>query len=255
MDDYKTDFNILCYDETDSTNEEAKRLAFNGAPSGTVVTAKRQSSGKGRLGRTWNSGEGGLYFSIIFKPEKEETKSNPSGFWALGAGIAVAKAVNEFAGLNARLKWPNDVLADNQKICGILVEQSVMADESFFVIIGIGINVNIYSFPPDLENKATSLFLETGIEFDTDFVLGKVLNHISSVYKYLRTDTERFLDEYKRLCLNIGNDVIIKDACGDVRARAVDIDKNGGLVIQREDGTLTSVTSGEVSLYYPREFR
>ncbi len=130
---------LILLDEVDSTNEEVKRLAAQGAEDGTVVAAEHQTSGRGRFGRVWDSDNGGLYFTILLRPELP-----PSDIASitLAAGYGVCLAVREYSGADARIKWPNDVIIGNRKICGILTEMAAQSDRIDYVAIGIGINLN-----------------------------------------------------------------------------------------------------------------
>jgi len=177
------------FDEVDSTNNLAKQLAFEGCNEGTVVIAKTQTAGKGRLGRTWDSkNEHGIWMSVVLRP----TGSLKSiQVITTAAAVAVSSAIKEITGIDAGIKWPNDLLVGGKKICGILTEAVSTASEFQFVILGIGINVNqdLQDFPADLRYTATSLkILSNRKVIDKNALASQVLLELSSVYNRIEQD-------------------------------------------------------------------
>lgn len=229
--------------ETDSTNNEAKRN--NSAPEGSVFIAEIQSGGKGRLGRKWLSEDnGGIWMTILLKPRialEEISKIT------LAAGAAVCKAFRGI-GLSAGIKWPNDIVVNGRKICGILTELSAEADGVNYVALGIGINVNIKAFPKELENKATSVFIETGAEYNRAKLVRAVFEEFEKLYEeFLSGRVGGFIKDYKAMCITVGKNVrVIKPDC-EFDARAVDIDREGRLIVETEKGKM-HLNSGEVSV-------
>jgi BirA family biotin operon repressor/biotin-[acetyl-CoA-carboxylase] ligase len=207
---------ILRYDTVDSTNTQAKKIAPD-AEDFTVVTARRQRNGRGRLNRQWESPEGGLWLSIILKPPFF------SSLLSFVAGLAVLTILRE-RDIHAQLKWPNDLLVAGKKICGILLEKH---DDA--VIMGIGINVNILQM--NTENW-TSMTREKEKRYDLDEILDAVLFHVKKYYSiYKRKEFSTIREEWKRYSCTIGNHVIVKTPSETIIGKAVDIDENGFLVL------------------------
>lgn len=238
-----TDFigrNIFTYDETDTTNNRAK--ASFAAPDGSVFTAEVQTNGKGSRGRSWNSERGlGLYHSILLKPSIPPDKA---GQITLAAGLAVCKAI----GLNSMIKWPNDVVINGKKICGILTEMSADAGKINYVVCGIGINVSNAVFDGELADKATSLLIESGRKYDKNVLLANVLNEFEHCYtNFLDGGLCGILDEYRQNCITIGREVKVIYKKESVPGKAIDISGNGSLIVETKDGII-EVTSGDVSV-------
>ncbi|MDR1703237.1 MAG: biotin--[acetyl-CoA-carboxylase] ligase [Clostridiales bacterium] len=246
-----TQFNIINIDETDSTNNEVKKLAAKGFPHGTVVRAERQTAGKGRSGKSWSSVDGGLFFSVLLRPPAEMAV-NP-GMITLSAGIAAAETARSF-GVKAGVKWPNDVLAGGRKpyrkFCGILAETSAEDGVSGPVVLGIGVNVNIKKFPTDIAGIATSMYLETGGAFDSVLIMESILQAFTPLYyKALDGDSALIIARYKQLCLNIGEVVTLTNTVTGERITGLvlDVDGGGGLVMRLEYGSVYTAWSGEVT--------
>lgn len=225
---------------TDSTNNECKRLEDK--TDGTLVIADAQTAGKGRLGRVWESPHGsGIWMSILLKPDVSlESVSQIT----LVAGMAVCRAV----GIDAMIKWPNDVVIDGKKICGILTEMSAEIERINYVICGIGINVNTPSFPEELQDKATSLFVETAKKHEREKIAADVLNEFEKLYNVFTEKGFSFLaDEYRKMCVTLNKDVRVIYRNNELTGKAVDIDDSGNLIVETENGQIT-VHSGEVSV-------
>ncbi|MDX9872204.1 MAG: biotin--[acetyl-CoA-carboxylase] ligase [Clostridia bacterium] len=240
---------IQIFPEITSTNEEAKKKAAAGAPEGTVVAAEKQLSGKGRMGRPWVSDSGvGLWFSIVLKPPIMPAQAAQLTFVS---AVAVCRAVREFTGLDARIKWPNDILLNDKKICGILTELSAEIDRINYMVAGIGLNVNHRDadFAPEIAGKAGSLAMSAGKEFRRAEVLICVLNSFAEVYQqYLSAGFARILAEWRRLNCVLGEEVEIISARETYRGYAVDIDADGQLLVKTKAGELRTVIVGDVSL-------
>ncbi len=225
---------------TDSTNNECKRLEDK--TDGTLVIADAQTAGKGRLGRVWESPHGsGIWMSILLKPDVSlESVSQIT----LVTGMAVCRAV----GIDAMIKWPNDVVIDGKKICGILTEMSAEIERINYVICGIGINVNTPSFPEELQDKATSLFVETAKKHEREKIAADVLNEFEKLYNVFTEKGFSFLaDEYRKMCVTLNKDVRVIHRNNELTGKAVDIDDSGNLIVETENGQIT-VHSGEVSV-------
>ena len=232
--------------ETDSTNLWIKRLAKEGAPEGTLALAEFQSAGRGRLGRSWEVPEGtSVMMSILLRP-KFEPQYAP--MLTLVMGMAVAKAVKKF-GFDVSIKWPNDVVVSHKKICGILTEMGVRDGKIDYAVIGVGINVNIKEFPEEMADKATSLYLESGREFDRSQIPGLVMEAFEKYYeKFAATcDLSGLKEEYESILANYNQPVRVL-AKEPYEGVARGITDGGELLVEKTDGTIVAVSAGEVSV-------
>ena len=232
--------------ETDSTNLWIKRLAKEGAPEGTLALAEFQSAGRGRLGRSWEVPEGtSVMMSILLRP-KFEPQYAPT--LTLVMGMAVAKAVKNL-GFDVSIKWPNDVVVSHKKICGILTEMGVRDGKIDYAVIGVGINVNIREFPEEMADKATSLYLESGKEFDRSQIPGLVMEAFEKYYeKFAATcDLSGLKEEYESILANYDQPVRVL-AKEPYEGVARGITDGGELLVEKTDGTIVAVSAGEVSV-------
>ena len=232
--------------ETDSTNLWIKRLAKEGAPEGTLALAEFQSAGRGRLGRSWEVPEGtSVMMSILLRP-KFEPQYAPT--LTLVMGMAVAKAVKNL-GFDVSIKWPNDVVVSHKKICGILTEMGVRDGKIDYAVIGVGINVNIKEFPEEMADKATSLYLESGKEFDRSQIPGLVMEAFEEYYeKFAATcDLSGLKEEYESILANYNQPVRVL-AKEPYEGVARGITDGGELLVEKTDGTIATVSAGEVSV-------
>ncbi len=232
--------------ETDSTNLWIKRLAKEGASEGTLALAEFQSAGRGRLGRSWEVPEGtSVMMSILLRP-KFEPQYAPT--LTLVMGMAVAKAVKKF-GFDVSIKWPNDVVVSHKKICGILTEMGVRDGKIDYAVIGVGINVNIREFPEEMADKATSLYLESGREFDRSQIPGLVMEAFEEYYeKFAATcDLSGLKEEYESILANYDQPVRVL-AKEPYEGVARGITDGGELLVEKTDGTIVAVSAGEVSV-------
>ena len=232
--------------ETDSTNLWIKRLAKEGASEGTLALAEFQSAGRGRLGRSWEVPEGtSVMMSILLRP-KFEPQYAPT--LTLVMGMAVAKAVKNL-GFDVSIKWPNDVVVSHKKICGILTEMGVRDGKIDYAVIGVGINVNIKEFPEEMADKATSLYLESGREFDRSQLPGLVMEAFEEYYeKFAATcDLRGLKEEYESILANYNQPVRVL-AKEPYEGVARGITDGGELLVEKTDGTIVAVSAGEVSV-------
>ena len=232
--------------ETDSTNLWIKRLAKEGASEGTLALAEFQSAGRGRLGRSWEVPEGtSVMMSILLRP-KFEPQYAPT--LTLVMGMAVAKAVKNL-GFDVSIKWPNDVVVSHKKICGILTEMGVRDGKIDYAVIGVGINVNIREFPEEMADKATSLYLESGKEFDRSQIPGLVMEAFEEYYeKFAATcDLSGLKEEYESILANYNQSVRVL-AKEPYEGVARGITDGGELLVEKTDGTIVAVSAGEVSV-------
>ena len=227
---------IVTLDETGSTNDDARALARAGAPHMTVVVADTQSAARGRLGRSWIVDPNqALNASWIVRPER------PVDEWTvipLLAGVAAADAVQERTHVEARLKWPNDVLVGARKLAGILTEAEVPQ----FVVVGLGMNVLQQSFDGERAGTATSIAIEGGKRLDRPDLLATTLQHFIDGLR----DPLKALDRYRHACVSIGQTVRVERATGDpVSGFARAIDDRGALVVETQRGDVR-IASGDV---------
>lgn len=239
------DWTVYHAAEMDSTNEWAKRLAEEGAPDLTVCLADEQTAGKGRLGRVWKSPAGtSVSMSVLLRPS---VRPEHLSMLTLVMGMAAADGLGKIMGLPVGIKWPNDVVIHGKKLCGILTET---ASDGSWVVIGIGINVNMTDFPEELRSKASSIRLETGREESLPRTAAVVLNEFRDYYRaFLETeDMSGLRATYERMLVNIHEKVRVLDPGGAFNGTALGIDDAGDLLVRRDDGTVVHVYSGEVSV-------
>lgn len=239
--------NIIYLPVTDSTNTQAKRLGEEGAEHGTLVVTQCQTAGRGRRGRSWESPEGNVYFTFILRPDVEVSRAS---MITLISVLALAKAIEKVTGLHTQIKWPNDVVANGKKLCGILTESSTDLEYINYVVVGIGINVNQTSFPDELADKASSLLLELGYSVNRGAVLGEFLNLFEVYYDiFIKTeDMSALIDVYNEMLVNCGREVKIIEKDKERILKAIGIDENGGLIVENPEGIRESIISGEVSV-------
>jgi BirA family transcriptional regulator, biotin operon repressor / biotin---[acetyl-CoA-carboxylase] ligase len=241
---------ILYLPQTDSTNLQARRRAFAGAEEGSVVLADSQWAGKGRLSREWQSPEGvNLYFSLVLRPPLPPVAAPQI---PLVAGIAAARGISRATGLDARIKWPNDVLVEGRKAAGILTEMEAEGGEIRFVIVGIGVNVNWRrsDMPSFLRETATSLREEGGKEFSRSRVAGEIFEAFEREYGlFLREGFSAGIrGEWNRLSWINRKRVKATSAEKTWEGLALGLDEDGALLLEDEQGRVHRFIAGDVSL-------
>jgi len=239
---------LVHFTVTASTNVEASRLAANGAVEGTVITAEEQSRGKGRLGRTWSSPPGAnLYCSIILRPRIKPFEAPQLTFLS---AVATARAIALSSGLKPEIKWPNDVLITGKKVAGLLNEMSAETDRINFVILGIGVNLNMTAeqFPDDLRHPATSLFIETGVKVSRAYFTALLLNELDRLYSgFLDSGFTGVRQEWMEHCNARGREVVVSNnGTADIRGLFAGIDNDGALLLQQHNGVIERILSGDV---------
>ena len=233
--------------EIDSTNEWCKRLSKEDAVHGTLAVAEFQSAGKGRLGRRWVVPEGNsIMMSILLRPDFEPRFAS---MLTLVMGLSVAQAAKELE-VDVSIKWPNDVVVSRKKICGILTEMGTNGTKIGYVLIGVGINVNLWEFPEEMQDKATSLAMESGQEYDRNQIIGLVMKHFEEDYeRFIQTcDFENLLEEYHRILANLNQPVRVLNGADSFEGVSRGIDTKGELLVEKADGTVTKISAGEVSV-------
>lgn len=239
---------ILYLDEVDSTNTAAKKAAENGAAHGTLVVSERQTGGKGRRGRVWDSPRGtGIFMTLILRPEMAPVHAS---MLTLVAALAVAGGIKECTGASSLIKWPNDIVMGGKKVCGILTEMSADPDCINYVAVGIGINVNREEFPEEIREVAASIFTETGKKTKRSLLISAVMAAFERYYEiFMKTaDMSGLLEEYNGKLANCGRTVRVLDPAGEYSGTAIGIDREGELLVEMEDRTVRRVLSGEVSV-------
>jgi BirA family biotin operon repressor/biotin-[acetyl-CoA-carboxylase] ligase len=233
-----------------STNDWAKKLAELGANEGTVTIAETQTSGRGRIGRTWISPIGGLYFSVILRPKLKPAETIKLVFVA---SLAIVDALKQLHGLKAKTKWPNDVLIDGRKVCGILSEMKTNGEQVKYAVLGIGINANFdveKVLPEQLRENATSLAKELGTKVDLNELLKATLEKLESVYDlFLEKGFAPVLSKWKQSASFLGKQVEVRNEDEKLRGSAVDVDESGSLILRLNDGVMKHVFIGDVSLH------
>jgi len=239
---------LYAYDVTCSTNAQAKKEAGSGAIHGSLFVAEMQTDGKGRFNKEWLSPENvGIWLSILLRPDVMPSKIMQI---SLISGIVVCKAIRNITGLNAQIKWPNDIIINSKKVCGILTEMVTEEQRINYVVNGIGINVNTREFQEDIKNIATSLYIETGKIHSRKLLIQQILTIFEEYYEKLiyNDDLKSIIDEYTEMCLNIGKDVVVMIKGEKVQGVAVGITEIGELIIKTENGMMINFCSGEVSV-------
>ncbi len=238
---------VYFYEQTDSTNNCIRKLAKEGKKEGVVAVAEIQTAGKGRRGKGWQSPKGtGIWMSMLLTPNITPPEAP---VLTLLAGLAVCRAIRQQTGLTAMIKWPNDILISNKKICGILTELYAEMDSVHFVITGIGINVNTEVFPDELQKTATSLKIEKGESISRKNMIKAVIEEFEKIYLQYEKECSflPFREEYKKYCINIGKELQILSKQPFI-AKGVDITEQGELLVQKQTGEKVVVFSGEVSI-------
>lgn len=239
---------LYYYEDTDSTNADAMRLGEEGAEHGTLVVANHQNKGRGRRGRVWQSPVGTtISMSFLVKPEIAPGKAS---MLTLVMALAVAKGIEEACDLSTAIKWPNDILVNGKKVCGILTEMKAEMDYIHGVIIGVGINVNVESFPEELQSMATSLILEKGRKVSRAEVIERVAENFEVYYeKFMETEDLSLLrDLYEERLISKGKAVKVLDPQGEYTGISKGITDTGELVVETQDGKEQQVYAGEVSV-------
>lgn len=239
-------------EETDSTNEDARRYADAGAAHGTVVAAGMQRAGRGRRGRTWISPAWeNLYFTLLLRPDFLPEKAS---MLTLVTALAAAEAIAHKTGLEIGIKWPNDLVCGGKKLCGILTEMRLdsRGEKPAIrdVIVGVGVNVNQTVFAPELRERAVSLRLLSGRSWETDILLIEILKQFEEGYAAFcrQGDLSGLKAAYEARLVNRDRQVRVEDGKAPFTGVARGISETGELLVQCPDGTLEKVYAGEVSV-------
>ena len=240
--------NIHLYQEVTSTNDVAKKFVENNAPEGTVIIAEQQTAGRSRSKNEWSSPEGGIWMTLILKPDFNLIEASKL---TIVTGVAIAKTLHDYFKLNAGIKWPNDILIDNKKVCGILTEAVTDYDELKAVLIGIGIdaNINPEDLPKDVQEIATTVSEETKEEIKRAEILKIFFKIFEEYYEQFKQGKfKHIIAEWRRLSSTTGNRVKVYKDGKAIIADAVGIDNQGALIVELEDGSLEKIISGECKI-------
>ena len=239
---------VLYFDTIDSTNTKAQELAEKGYPSGTLVVADKQESGKGRRGRSWVSPSGtGIFMTLMIKPD---INPNNASMLTLVAALAIAKAITSVTGEEAMIKWPNDIVVNSKKVCGILTEMNAQFDYINHIVVGIGINVHNESFPEEISQMASSLMIEAGGKrFHRAQIIAETMSYFEQYYDtFLKTqDLSALVREYDELLVNRNKSVRVLDPKEPFDGKAMGITPKGELIVETWESRKL-VSSGEVSV-------
>lgn len=240
---------VYSFESIDSTNTFSKQLKNVEAPHGTIVISEEQTSGRGRLQRNWISPAGeNLLFTIILYPDFGLDKISLLPF---AGSLAIADAIDSITGLSATCKWPNDVLINRKKVCGMLLESSLGNSVQEKIILGIGLNVNQIEFSDDLKFKASSLRLESGISVNRVSLLQKILEELENRYEQLsHFPAQQILNDWRMKALLFGKKITVLENEFSFAATAIDVAEDGSLIIETEDGHKRNIFAGDISLAY-----
>lgn len=242
---------MVHFKRTDSTNNQAKLYAAKGCKDRTLFIADCQTNGKGRRGRSWLSDAGsGLWMSLLLRPD---LKPENASMLTLVAALAVAEALERAAFntcFNCSIKWPNDIVVSGKKVCGILTEMGTDKGSIDYVVIGIGINVNIKQMPDSIRETATSLYLETGREYERADIIAEFVRAFEKYYKKFleNCSLKEVLEDYNNKLINRKRQVRVIGAGGELVGEALGIDETGALLVRTSDGHIENIVAGEVSV-------
>ncbi len=237
---------MFIFESIDSTNSCGCALGDAGTSEGAVVVAEYQTSGRGRLGRPWLAEPGtSLLFSVLLRPTI--TVEN-AGLLTLFASAAIARAVERSIGLKVECKWPNDLLLQGKKFCGILIENSFQRSGVSYTVIGAGVNVNQPEFPPEIAGKATSLSREAGRVLDRSKILQNILMELDAMYDAVRRgEFSAAISEWTQRCSMFGKAITVQEHDSTVNGVAARLHQDGGLIIMTDRGERT-IYAGDVTV-------
>lgn len=239
---------VKFYDALDSTNLRAMQEAESGAPEGALIVADMQTAGRGRRGRSWLSPAGtNVYFTLILKPDYKPDKAS---MVTLVMALAVAEGIEAACGLQTQIKWPNDIVVNGRKVCGILTEMRAERDSVQHIVVGAGVNVGLREFAPELAEKATSLQAECGIRVSRASLIVRVMKAFEKYYGRFQDtlDLSGVREKYESLLVNRDREVRVLDPGGDFTGVSRGINNAGELLVELPDGKLVAVYAGEVSV-------
>lgn len=239
---------VRFYEELDSTNLQAKLDAEKGAGEGTLIVADMQTAGRGRRGRAWSSPPGtNVYFTLVLRPDFQVEQAS---MVTLVTGLAVAEGIRDTCGLEARIKWPNDIVVNGKKVCGMLAEMSTERDFIHYVVMGVGVNVARQDFPAEIAQTATCLERECGKTVSRSEIIVNIMKAFEGYYEIFCRDGNLagLLERYNGLLAGKDGEVRVLDPKGEYQGISRGINGTGELLVERENGTVEAVYAGEVSV-------
>jgi BirA family biotin operon repressor/biotin-[acetyl-CoA-carboxylase] ligase len=240
---------VRVFQQTSSTNDLMEKLARDGVREGAVILAESQTQGRGRLGRQWLSPAGkGLWFSVLLRPDLRPQAATQL---TVAAATALARAIRQQTELAPEIKWPNDILIGGRKVAGVLTELSAELDHIKYVILGIGVDVNLSAgdFPPELRKWATSLKIESGRTQRRAELAAAIFSELDKDYARIRQHQfQAVADEWERQCSTLGRRVRIRVGPRLITGRAESLDEDGALLLRTEHGRLERIIGGDVEL-------
>ncbi len=240
---------IRVFQETTSTNDVIEKLARDGVKEGVVVFAESQSKGRGRLGRKWVSPlRKGLWFSVLLRPDLRPQEAIQL---MIAGATALARAIRDETGLSPEIKWPNDILINGRKVAGLLTELSAELDHVNYIILGIGVDVNLNAsdFSSELRKLATSLKIEKGHSIDRASLAAAALRELDADYARITTGHfEAVSDEWEELCSTLGRNIGIRIGDRVLQGRAESLDSDGALLLRTQHGRLERIIGGDVTV-------
>jgi BirA family transcriptional regulator, biotin operon repressor / biotin---[acetyl-CoA-carboxylase] ligase len=245
---------ILTLETVASTNEFAKSLNLDEGPHGTVVTAEEQISGRGRLGRQWESPRSeNLLFTILLRPEEDQASKIP--LIPFAAAVGAAEAIEAETGLVVECKWPNDLLIEKKKVCGMLLESSLLGAHFEKIVLGIGVNVNQKNFSAELLPYATSVAIEKGAGADRTALLRRMLSALEARYLQLMNEPpELLLNAWRKRTTMFGTRITVRESNFTFTGIAEALSADGSLMMRLDDGSAHTVRAGDVTLGYQQTF-
>ncbi|MFO7636876.1 MAG: biotin--[acetyl-CoA-carboxylase] ligase [Clostridia bacterium] len=245
-----SDIGYVFLESVDSTNDHAKKIAGGLEDEFFVVAASSQSKGKGRMGRRFHSdNELGGWISVVMKPPRMTPEEG--SLMTAAAGVAVCRALERAGGIRAQIKWPNDIILNNKKVCGILCEMSSDMDKVHYIIAGIGINIlqEPHDFQEEIRETATSLYMETKTRYTRPEIIGGICRTMHEVYEGLKTGMKYdILKESRAYSLTLGERILIRRGDETEEGLAVGIDDRGRLMVRLDDNRMKTYHSGEISI-------
>ncbi|MHA2600518.1 MAG: biotin--[acetyl-CoA-carboxylase] ligase [Candidatus Thorarchaeota archaeon SMTZ1-83] len=246
LDPREVDLRLVCFGKVDSTNDVAKRFVEEGVCEGLAIVSDCQTAGRGRFDRSWESPRGGLYASIVVKPLLSPATLPLMGFML---GCSAVSAIKSSSFIDARLKWPNDIIVNEKKVGGILSEAVTEGNQVVAIILGIGINVNLQldDYPEDLRKSVTTVSHETGVEIPIEDLAALLLKEVYARMRKVETRQtfQPVLTEYKSVCNTLGKRVRVEQIDRTFEGIALDVDEFGALIVKTESGEET-VSAGDV---------
>lgn len=236
----KPKFSFYNFKSLSSTNDKAREFAKEGKTN-LVVVAERQEKGRGRFGREWSSGLGGLYMTLVLR-EKNMEKIK---YLTFIAAVSVAEAIRKIAGLDAKVKWPNDVMVNHKKACGILTE--TISGKENHALVGIGLNVNQKKFPKSIMRKSTSLAIESNKIYDIKKTSKLIIDEFNNLYHYYdKRNYGKIIEVWKEYSHTLGKTIKAKTLTGTYTGKAVDVDEECNLILRLNDGTIKKIVEGDI---------